>query len=93
MKLVQSGGDYEPQFLEIANKALDKTQFEDVTTPATPGDEFAIEHGMGVLPIGYLVIKAASAGVGVYDGATAWTTEKIYLRSTAGAVAVRIMVF
>lgn len=91
MKLVQAVGTLTPQFLEILHNAIDKHQFKDVTTPGA-NVEFEIEHGFGVIPVGYLVIKADQAGA-VYLGATAWDTERIYLKATAATMVLRILVF
>ncbi len=91
MILVQQTGDLEPQFREIVNNAIDKRVFVDVFSSGADV-EFPIEHGLGVIPLGYLVIgqdKAAS----IYKSTTAWNEAYIYLKSSVNAVALRVLVF
>ena len=91
MQRVRSQTEDEPQFQEILNNAIDKRRFAEVTT-AGADVEFSIEHGLGTAPLGYLVIsqdKAAST----YKGATAWDTEKIYLKTSTATVALRVLIF
>lgn len=92
MKLVQSVGHLQPQFQEIVNKALDRSVYFDVTSHATPDTEFSFEHGLRYIPNGFLVIAQDKAG-SVYKGATAWDTEKIYLKANVATMALRVMVF
>ena len=89
---VQSGGEFEEQFREIIDTALDKTIYAEVTTHATPDTEFSIEHGMGVIPTGYIPIKQDKAA-SIYDGTTANTTSLLYLRCNVASVAARILIF
>jgi len=91
MKLVQQTGILEPQFQEIVKNALDKRVFADVTTPGADV-EFAIEHGLGFIPLGYLVIGQDKAAV-TYNGTTVWDTQNIFLKTSTAAVALRVMVF
>lgn len=44
------------------------------------GSDTEVSHSLNQTPIGYIVIKN-SADTGVYDGTTAWSSSKIYLRS------------
>lgn len=92
MKLVQLVGNLQPQFQEIVNKALDRSVYFDVTSHATPDTEFSFEHGLRYVPNGFLVIAQDKAAV-TYRGATAWDTEKIYLKTNVATTALRIMVF
>lgn len=49
--------------------------------------ETAISHSLGVIPIGYIVLKAYStAGSYPVVGSTAWTTEKIYLQTDSSNI-------
>lgn len=91
MKLVQQAWDSEPQFREIISKAIDKTEFVDVTTPGADV-EFSIEHGMGIIPLGYLVISQDKAAV-TYKSTTAWDAGNIYLKTNVSTVALRVLVF
>jgi hypothetical protein len=90
MKLIR--GNPEQQFQEIVNKAIDKTQFADVTTHATPDTEFSIEHGLGFIPVGFIVIRKDKAG-DVYSGATVWNQENIFLKCTVASAAIRVLIF
>ncbi len=91
MRLVQQTGVLEPQFREIVNNAIDKQVFADVTT-AGADVEFSIEHGMGIIPLGYLVISQDKAAV-TYKSTTAWDTGHIFLKSNVSTVALRVLVF
>ena len=85
-------GNDERQWEEIINNALDKRRFADVTSDATPDTEFSFEHGLRYVPNGFIVIKQDKAA-DTYTGTTAWNTERIYLRTNVGTVALRVMVF
>ena len=91
MKLVQATGNLTPQFQEIIFNAIDKRQFADVTTAAAD-TEFFIEHGLGVLPMGFLVTLRDKPG-STYLSTTARDTVKIYLKDSAATVALRVLVF
>lgn len=91
MKLVQQTGALEPQFREIVNNAIDKTAFVDVTSGGAD-DEFSIEHGLGTIPIGYLVISQDRAA-SIYASTTPWDTEQIYLKSTAAGAVLKVLIF
>ena len=67
-------GRLEPQFQEIVHNAIDRRAFKDVTTPGADV-EFEIEHGLGFIPLGFLVTNQDKPA-GVYTSGTAWTTEK-----------------
>lgn len=49
------------------------------------------DHGLGRVPQGYIVFRR-SASMVVYDGATAWSTSSIYLKSSATGT-VTVMIF
>ena len=91
MRRVQELGPYEAQFLEIIRNALDKRLFKDTTTPGADV-EFTVEHGLGYVPIGFLVISKNKAG-DVYKSATAATVSTIALKCNVATVAIRIMIF
>lgn len=91
MKFVQSTGSLEPQFSEILNNALDRRQHQDVTTPGAD-TEFTITHGLGYVPVGFLVIRQDKAG-SFYLSTTPATVDKIFLKCNVASVAARIMVF
>ena len=93
MKLVQQVGPLRAQFEDIVQNALDRRVFADVTSPGTPDTEFSIEHGLRVIPVGFLVITQDKAAVTYKSDGTAWDTEKIYLKTNVATVLARIMVF
>lgn len=53
-----------------------------VVTPGAPDTEFAVPHGLGRIPIGFLVMSRSVSG-NVYKSTTAWTTTNIYLKDSA----------
>lgn len=62
------------------------------SSSGTPDAENTIAHGLGKVPIGYIVYGLNKAAI-VYTGATAWTNENIYLKVNVASVAVKIIVF
>ncbi len=91
MKLVQQTGELEPQFREIVNNAIDKTAFVDSSSQAG-GAEFSIEHGLGTIPIGYIVVSQDAPGSVYRSDGTPWDTDRIYLKASA-AMAIRVLIF
>ena len=61
------------------------------TSDVTPDTEFSVTHNLQVIPIGYLILQRDKAGV-FYNGATAWTASKIYLKCNVASVAYTIFV-
>jgi hypothetical protein len=59
----------------------------------TAGTDDVITHNLGRIPIGYIVLRRFTAAVIVYDSPTAWTTTKLFLRSTVAGVTVKLLVF
>jgi len=92
MKRFSDAGALNGQWDEVVNNALDKRQFTDVTTPATPDQEYFIEHGFGTVALGFIVIAQDKAAV-TYKGATAWDGNKVYLKTNTATVVMRVMVF
>jgi len=92
MKRFIDAGPLNGQWDEIVQNALDRRQYADVTTPATPDQEYSIEHGFGTVALGFIVIGQDKAAV-TYKGATAWDTNKVYLKTNTATVLVRVMVF
>lgn len=91
MKLVQQTGVLEPQFQEIVSKGIDKTAFVDASSQAG-GPEISIEHGLGTIPIGYIVISQDAPGSVYRSDGTPWDTDRIYLKASA-AMAIRVLIF
>lgn len=63
-----------------------------VVSHATPGTEFSISHGLGKIPLGYIVIGQSGAG-SVYDGTTPNTKDILYLKSDVSSKTFRLFVF
>lgn len=62
------------------------------TSHATPGTEASVAHGLGKVPLGYIVTGQETAGT-VYDGSTANTNTTLYLKSDVSSKAFRLLVF
>jgi hypothetical protein len=92
MNQVQALGQFEAQFFEILSKAIDKTMHATVTASATPDTEFTIEHGLGSVPLGFLVISKDRA-CDVYLSATAATESEIFLKCNTASAVLKIVVF
>lgn len=92
MKRYIDAGASNSQWDEVCDNALDKRQFIDVTTPATPDAEYSIEHGFGTTALGFIVILQDKAAI-TYKGATNWDDNNIYLKTNTASVALRVLVF
>jgi hypothetical protein len=71
-----------------------KDNFKSYTARVTinAGQELQIQHNLGVIPSGKLILK--STGYQVRDGDTAWTSDYIYLKnegSNAASLTVVIL--
>lgn len=53
--------------------------------------EFTVTHGVGAVPIGFLVMKIDKGGV-IYDSGTAWTATSLFLKCSAANAAVSLFV-
>jgi hypothetical protein len=62
-----------------------------VLTPVTPNTEFEVDHNLGIIPSGFLVINKTAA-VDLYASGTPWDETAIYLCATVRAVGVTIFV-
>lgn len=57
-----------------------------VTSPATPGQEFTVYHGLGRVPVGRLVLGQNAAG-SLYDSQKeSWTETKAMFKCDAASV-------
>lgn len=65
---------------------------ETIVTHATPGVEFAVTHGLGKIPVGYIVYGQEAAG-SLYDGTTTNTNATLYLKSDVSSKTFKILVF
>lgn len=57
---------------------------------------YAIKHGLGVIPIGFMIIRTSrdgtNPGIIYWDGSPEWTTSTIFLRSQTNEVSARILI-
>jgi hypothetical protein len=72
-------GNLDAQFLNVTPKAVDA--------------EFAVPHGLGRVPGGYIVVRSSSASVLYDSGGGNWTDTTLYLRSSAPAGTFQVLVF
>jgi hypothetical protein len=61
------------------------------TTPAVANTEFTVAHGLGRVPMGFIVLLIDKAGI-IYKGATAWTDTDIFLKCNVASVAYYIFI-
>jgi hypothetical protein len=65
----------------------------DYVTPATPDEEFAVNHGLKRTPVGVDVISRDAAGV-VYDSRRgSWTSAVLYLKCDTASVTIKLRVY
>lgn len=64
----------------------------DLTTSAVIGTESEIAHDLGKVPTGYIITKRDKAAI-IYNGDSAWTVSKIYVKADTASVAIGILVF
>ena len=67
-------------------------QIKTFTTNAAANTEDAVAHTLKRVPTGFIIINRDKAGI-VYDSGTSWTATNIYLKCSAAATAVKIMIF
>ena len=84
------------EIAEILNKGILITDnfnafITTITTDATPGVESGVAHGLKRTPNGYIVLKKDKAAH-IYDGATAFDSTNIYVRSDVASVTVTLFV-
>lgn len=63
-----------------------------VTTPGVANTDFTVNHVLGTIPVGYLVMSKAAA-VDIYTGSVVATKTQITLRATVAGVAVQLFIF
>jgi len=63
-----------------------------IVTHATPGTETGFSHGLGKVPLGYIVTGQEASG-SVYDGGTANTNTTLYLKSDVSSKTFKLLVF
>jgi hypothetical protein len=80
---ILNGGIRLDEHANLANKTA--------TTPATPGEEFTVAHGLKRVPIGWFVISKDKA-CDIYLGSTSATAENLYLKCSVASASVRLLV-
>ena len=92
LRPVQELGALKRQFEEIFRNALDKRDVVTVVSDPVADVEYAVAHGLGFIPNGFLVVSQDKAGV-TYKGTTAWTEENLYLQTNTPTVALTLLLF
>lgn len=67
-------------------------EFQVFTSNAVADTEDAITHGLGRIPVGFIVMNSSKGGI-TYAGDTTWTSTTIYLKNTSASNAVTIWIF
>ena len=62
-----------------------------VVTSAGANTEFEIAHGLGAVPIGFLVLGINKGGV-VYDSGTSNTSTTLYLKCTEATATMKLFI-
>lgn len=62
------------------------------TTPGVVNTQFAVNHGLNRIPVGFHVVNKNGA-VDVYDSGTAWTKSQIFLKANAINIIIKILIF
>ena len=62
------------------------------TTSSPPDTEMQIAHALKRVPTGFLVLKIDRTGT-MYAGVGTWTSQFLYLRCSASAAVVTVMIF
>jgi hypothetical protein len=65
--------------------------YADIVSDATPDTEFEVNHTTGRVPGGFILLQQDKAG-SLYKGGTAWTSSKIYLKSSVSSMSARIFI-
>lgn len=80
--------------VRVVNGQLDfATNFTAKTisvTFSTPSVDVSVSHGLGRVPIGYIIVSL-SAPLVVYTGIGAWSTGTITLRASAAGIATLLV--
>ena len=87
-------GDQELQLDKLLNKGL---TFQDNLDGALlevviVSGENTIQHGLGYIPSGYIIIYSEAAVTITGSSITSWTTEQLLLTSSAASPKVRLFV-
>lgn len=63
-------------------------EWQEFTSDGTANTEFTLAHGIGSVPLGYMVVAQDKAGslYQMHDTGTAWTATNIYLKCNVASV-------
>lgn len=68
-------------------------QFIEFTTPVNANEEFVVDHGLGIDPVGRFVIRQ-NAAASLYDSNIgSWNKNSIYLKCNQASVLMKILLF
>lgn len=68
-------------------------QYRVVVTPSVANTEFLVDHGLGRVPVGYIVVDRDAAAHVYSSLRTTWTSTVLKLKCSGTSVTIRIMVF
>lgn len=66
-------------------------QFQRVTDTGVINTEFTVAHGLGSVPVGFLVVNIDKGAV-IYASGTTWTSSSIYLKASVASCNVLLFV-
>jgi hypothetical protein len=68
-------------------------QYIDFLCPAIRDTEFIVPHGLGRVPVGYVVVRIDRAA-NVYDSSVgSWSPTLLYLKCDTASASIRLMVW
>ena len=65
--------------LRLGNVSFRENSRFTTTSHAVADTEFELEHNLGRVPAGFIIIKKDKAGT-IYDSGTAWTKNSVFLK-------------
>ena len=68
-------------------------QYLEFTSPSVADTEFALPHGLGYTPVGYLVVKRDKAGTLYVSSSGSWKSDTVYFKDSAGTALNLIILF
>jgi hypothetical protein len=68
-------------------------QFIEFTTPVTPDEEFIVDHGLGIDPVGRLVVRQDTAAILYDSNIGSWNKTSVYLKCDTASVLFKILLF
>lgn len=95
---VNPGGSFDKQVLEALSNNLSfhdnfKGGFVDITTPNPAGTELTVQHGLGYVPTGFIIVLKEGAGDVYASNVSSWDGEFLYIKSDTADLDIRIFIF